>query len=113
MRRYTRATGLALAGPLLIVLVAAVPNLREEYLFYGGTEQGLEIEVGRGVYAAFGTVVLFGLALGLLASRARTEPVPRPAPAQRSGPPPDGPDDLTVGPAEPLTELSEDHRLGR
>jgi hypothetical protein len=112
MRRYTRAVGLALAGALLIVLVGAVQDLRQEYLYYAGVE-GLEVSVGRGVYAAFGTVALFGLALGLAGIGARTEPAP--VPAQRSGPPPDsdGPDDLTVGPAEPLTELSDDHRLGR
>jgi len=112
MRRYTRAVGLALAGALLIMLVAAVQDLREDYFLYSGIE-GLDIDVGRGVYAAFGTVVLFGLALGLAGSSARTAPAA--VPAQRTAPPPDSdsPHDLTVGPAEPLTQLSDDHRLGR
>lgn len=101
MRRYARTIGLVVAAVNLGILAAAAASLDGESLFVAPV-QGVEITLGRGVYAAFASVLLIGAALWL----ARTEPTvrrrPEPEPVVGAGPP-----DLTVGPAEPIVRPTD------
>ncbi|MFY1618435.1 hypothetical protein [Micromonospora sp. WMMD736] len=120
VRANARLVGLTLAGALLAVLVAATAMLDdtgERALLYS-SEQGFQVEYGRGLILAFVTCVLFGAALqrawavptgaspGPADDVARAD-VPamrswrrRPAPKPEDGLP--APADLTVEPATPF-----------
>jgi hypothetical protein len=101
LRHHTRTVGLALAGVQLGMLTAAVVNLNEETV-YAGIDADAELSLGRGVYAAFASVLLIGAALYL--ARAEAAPQRRPEPAHEAG---DGPADLAVGPAEPMVRPAD------
>jgi hypothetical protein len=104
LRPYTRAFGLVLAAVLLGMLVAATWELGEESVIVSAVD-GFEISLGRGIYAAFASVVLFGSALVLAGGRVVGTAPDRPDPDPSSSYA--GPADLTVGPAEPLTRFGE------
>jgi hypothetical protein len=101
MRHHARTIGLAAAAVNLGILAAAAVNLDRESLFAGPVE-GVEVTLGRGVYAAFASVLLIGAAIYL----ARTQPTRllRPDPALLTA---EGPSDLTVGPAEPVAHPTD------
>jgi hypothetical protein len=105
IRRHARAIGLAVAAVQLGILAGAVVNLNDETVFGGVSDVGVEISLGRGLYAAFASVLLIAAALYL----ARMEPTPRQRPASDQEPPAsvDGPADLVVGPAEPMVRPTD------
>jgi hypothetical protein len=107
-RAGARAVGLATGGVLVPFLAAAAINLRRENLYTVGN-LGQEIDLGLGVYLAFGSTVLFTAAAWLAPTAARMSPArlrrvaaaePE-APEDRHAPP--APPDLTVEPTEPWT----------
>jgi hypothetical protein len=103
IRSYARTVGLVVAVVELGVLAAAAVSLSREQLFTIGN-QDIELGLGRGVYAAFASVLLLGAALYLIRT---IQPVTPPAPPpQRGG---SDPEDLVVGPAEPLVQPADDH----
>jgi hypothetical protein len=103
LRPYARTVGLAVALVELGILIAGTVNLSRESIFASPIDQQ-DLAVGRGVYAAFASVVLIGAALYL----ART--VEWRVPAVVAEPALGGePEDLVVGPAEPLVHPAEDH----
>jgi hypothetical protein len=94
IRPAVRTIGLAVAAVDLGLLAAAAASL-DESLFVGPPSE-TEIALGRGVYAAFASVLLIGAAIYLARTRpSRVRPEPEPVAAG------DGPADLAVGPAEP------------
>jgi hypothetical protein len=102
IRPYARTVGLVVAAVQLGILVAAAVNLSQDsVLLYD--DETVEVTFGRGVYAAFASVLLIGAALYLArAPGPRTKPAAEPA--RRTGP-----EDLVVGPAEPLVHPTDDH----
>jgi hypothetical protein len=171
VRPAARSAGLALAVGLRALLLGAASELSRFSLLdrgfgFGGPDQGVEVTLGRGVYAAFATAALFAVALALSAVRPlpghpAAGPVPAtgadapgagtavpaavppagasaglvaepgivpepgggaPGPGEASPGAPDrssaaappaapygGPDDLTVGPAEPFAQPTDGH----
>jgi hypothetical protein len=98
IRRHARGVGLAVAGVQFGILVAATVNLNDESIF-AVDQASAELSLGRGVYAAFASVLLLGAALYL----ARPQHAPRVTPVSQAVPAVvDGPADLAVGPAEPM-----------
>ncbi len=112
VRANSRVAGLALAGALLAVLVAATATLGDSDMraLYYGDQDGFDIQYGRGIVTAF-------LACAFLGAALLSAPVAAPAPeAGEALPPaerrhvrrddPEGdlppPPDLTVGPAIPF-----------
>ena len=114
LREPARAIGLAVAVTNLGLLAATGLNLTQTSP-YDGVYAGLDYRLGRGVYAAFASVVLLGAAIYL--SRFQSRPAPRLAakpvvdgPADLTVGPADltvGPADLTVGPAEPMVHPTD------
>jgi hypothetical protein len=130
LRPTARTIGLAIAAVQVPVLVAASLDLARASAMsavFGLVGPGLpefEVALGRGLFAAYAGVVLVGAALWL------ARPVPAPAVAPGSvpapagpgsvpgggaagevapaGPDDDGPADLAVAPAEPLTHPGDE-----
>lgn len=102
IRPYARTVGLAVAVVELGILVTAAVSLTRESIF-AGPDETQELTLGRGVYAAFASVVLIGAALYLARPvESHAEAAAEPA---RGG----EPEDLVVGPAEPLVHPTDDH----
>ncbi|MEU8011955.1 hypothetical protein [Micromonospora parva] len=121
VRPNARLAGLALAGALLALLVAATATLDDpsQRDFFYSPDDGFRAEYGRGLVMAFAACALFAAALrltpaaptGALGPPAEDRPADGPAPRpwrRRRDPDPieDGlpaPADLTVTPAAPFT----------
>lgn len=85
-RRNARVLGLAMAGAVLAVLVAATLTLDDiARLGLQVTDPDLRIVYGRGLVAAYVATGLLGLALHLAGRLARPEPVPHHEPAATDG----------------------------
>jgi hypothetical protein len=137
VRHSARVAGLATAGSLLVVLLAATATLHDatERQFRFDPVGGYQVEYGRGLVMAFAATALFGLAhylCGPLVQRAlaRTAGGPDgdpddPAEAGRPGgrggwprrrrdaepePPAAAPSDLTVTPAAPFARPDDGSR---
>lgn len=119
VRRHARTIGLALAGVELGMLVAAAMELTQESLFVV-VRADLEISLGRGVYAAFASVVLLGGALFVAGQDSGSGPEDTGSasaaaagwPPGSAGPPAPAyqePADLTVAPAEPFAHPDGHH----
>ena len=123
-RRYARLLGLSTGGVLLALIAAITADLGEgtrsggRFFTAGWTDDQIEIAYGRGPWCALIGVAAAMLALHLAGRHATTageEPGAepgwswrRPAAGDDAENPPDGPMDLTVGPAQPFTTLSDD-----
>lgn len=120
-RTAARAAGLALAGALLLLMVAATIEIGDPDLAPGGPlgamttmtvfgnflDLQIEVSLGRGLFAAYAALGLLAAVLWLSGGRP-------PAGAEATRPDPSPPDDssnpdLTVGPAEPFVHPASDH----
>ncbi|MEU1243731.1 hypothetical protein ABZ388_25540 [Micromonospora parva] len=127
VRPNARLAGLALAGALLALLVAATATLDDpsQRDFFYSPDDGFRAEYGRGLVMAFAACVLFAAALRLAPAappgafdppdedRSADGPAPRPWRRRRNPDPiEDGlpaPADLTVTPAAPFTRPDPQH----
>ncbi|MFD6681169.1 hypothetical protein [Micromonospora parva] len=121
VRPNARLAGLALAGALLALLVAATATLDDpsQRDFFYSPDDGFRAEYGRGLVMAFAACVLFAAALRLTPAaptgafgppdedRPADGPAPRPWRRRRNPDPIEeglpAPADLTVTPAAPFT----------
>jgi hypothetical protein len=106
LRGYARSVGIVLAGVLLGFLVGAAVQLDQQSI-WDPTVQS-DIQLGRGVYAAFASVALMGAGIFLSGDRRIGK---APLLAEPVEPPADAPDDLAVGPAEPFQHVGDDQTL--
>jgi hypothetical protein len=106
LRGFARTIGLAVATVQLGILVAATVNLSQQSAL-SFIDDSVEISLGRGLYAAFACVLLFGAALYLSMTTAAKTPAVVAEPVRGAGG--RGPEDLVVGPADPLVHPTEDH----
>lgn len=116
-RGPARTAGLAMAGALLLLMVAATVEISSDGLAYDRlnivtVDMETEVSLGRGLFAAFAALGLLAAALWLsVAPRAGADvppgwPQPSPQPWQ---PQPGQGTDLTVQPAEPFIHPTGDH----
>jgi hypothetical protein len=106
LKGYARGVGIVLAGVLLGFLVGAAVQLDQQSI-WDPTLQA-DPRLGRGLYAAFASVVLVGGAIFLSGDRRIGK---APLLAEPIEPPVDAPTDLAVGPAEPFQHVGDDQTL--